>query len=305
MVHFVFLFYLSVFMVGFVLLGFLVVFSIQFKDKLVIGLTPFYSMFTFQSFLALFESYLLTNLTSVFYDHFALITFVKLVSWVFLLLSLLNLIHMANPTTWSKWILIVFIPSLLAGFIYRATINKPYLDNALTVHGSHPDFLDIIGILIHVIALAAFISFMRIKYKPFPKFLVKSITTIFVLVVPATTLDTFRLLPEFVPTGSVVYLSFSFVLYVYLRKTFISQVTDAPVEVGIMADHSFLKSKGITQREQEIVTKLIAGKSNKDIAEDLCISVSTVKTHIYRVFKKLQVKNRIELIAQCASTERK
>ena len=38
------------------------------------------------------------------------------------------------------------------------------------------------------------------------------------------------------------------------------------------------------------------GKSNKEIAEELFLSESTVKTHIYNIFRKMDVKNRIEVI---------
>ena len=52
----------------------------------------------------------------------------------------------------------------------------------------------------------------------------------------------------------------------------------------------------LTPREQEIVKLIYQGKSNKGIAETLFLSESTVKTHIYNIFRKLNVKNRIEAI---------
>jgi LuxR family transcriptional regulator of csgAB operon len=50
----------------------------------------------------------------------------------------------------------------------------------------------------------------------------------------------------------------------------------------------------LTQREKEIIKLLSEGKSNEDIADDLFISPHTVKTHLYKVYKKLNVKNRFE-----------
>ena len=53
---------------------------------------------------------------------------------------------------------------------------------------------------------------------------------------------------------------------------------------------------GLTPRERELTELIYAGKSNKEIAESLFLSESTVKTHIYNIFRKLDVKNRVEVI---------
>lgn len=50
----------------------------------------------------------------------------------------------------------------------------------------------------------------------------------------------------------------------------------------------------LTQRELEILTMLISGTKNEDIADNLCISTHTVKTHIYNIFRKISVPNRLQ-----------
>jgi DNA-binding CsgD family transcriptional regulator len=50
----------------------------------------------------------------------------------------------------------------------------------------------------------------------------------------------------------------------------------------------------LTKQEQNILQLLLEDKSNKDIAETLFVSVSTVKTHINNVYKKLNVQTRDE-----------
>jgi LuxR family transcriptional regulator, positive regulator of biofilm formation len=50
----------------------------------------------------------------------------------------------------------------------------------------------------------------------------------------------------------------------------------------------------LTQREAEILTFLSIGLSNDDIAAKLFISPNTVKTHLYRVFRKIRVPNRLQ-----------
>ncbi|WP_064604601.1 LuxR C-terminal-related transcriptional regulator [Photobacterium sp. J15] len=50
----------------------------------------------------------------------------------------------------------------------------------------------------------------------------------------------------------------------------------------------------LTTREKEILQLLVMGASNNEIAESLFVSENTVKTHLYNVFKKINVKNRMQ-----------
>ena len=53
----------------------------------------------------------------------------------------------------------------------------------------------------------------------------------------------------------------------------------------------------LTAKEREIVDAVLKGLSNKQIAADFGLSASTVKNHLYAVFKKLGVTNRYALIS--------
>jgi DNA-binding NarL/FixJ family response regulator len=52
----------------------------------------------------------------------------------------------------------------------------------------------------------------------------------------------------------------------------------------------------LTQREKEILQLIALDLSNKEIAQHLCISLSTVKNHVHNVFEKLQVHYRREAV---------
>ncbi|WHZ56026.1 response regulator [Metabacillus hrfriensis] len=52
----------------------------------------------------------------------------------------------------------------------------------------------------------------------------------------------------------------------------------------------------LTKREKEILFELVKGLSNKEIAEALFISDKTVKIHINKIFKKLNVKSRSQAV---------
>ncbi len=53
----------------------------------------------------------------------------------------------------------------------------------------------------------------------------------------------------------------------------------------------------LTHREQEIIQILIRGKLDKEIADELDISLDTVKKHNKSIYKKLNVRNRSKVIA--------
>lgn len=54
------------------------------------------------------------------------------------------------------------------------------------------------------------------------------------------------------------------------------------------------EASSLTHREKEILNKLRVGASNTEIARLLFISENTVKTHLYKLFKKISVKNRTQ-----------
>ena len=50
----------------------------------------------------------------------------------------------------------------------------------------------------------------------------------------------------------------------------------------------------LTRREQEILTLLADGCSNKEIAGTLCVSEHTVRAHLTSLYKKIRVASRLE-----------
>jgi LuxR family maltose regulon positive regulatory protein len=52
----------------------------------------------------------------------------------------------------------------------------------------------------------------------------------------------------------------------------------------------------LTEREKEVLQELAAGSTNMQIAEKLCVSLATVKTHINNIYGKLGVNNRVAAV---------
>ena len=64
---------------------------------------------------------------------------------------------------------------------------------------------------------------------------------------------------------------------------------------SIIDKHKLIKEKyGLSAREEEVLSLIAQGLKNKEIADKMFVSLSTVKTHTKNIFDKLDVRNRIE-----------
>ncbi len=54
----------------------------------------------------------------------------------------------------------------------------------------------------------------------------------------------------------------------------------------------------LTEREQSVAELVVEGLANKEIAERLAITVRTVKAHLTTIFTKLEVRDRLQLVAK-------
>ena len=65
--------------------------------------------------------------------------------------------------------------------------------------------------------------------------------------------------------------------------------------------HEFLSTRSLSPRETEVLMKLSKGATTAEIAKALVISSNTVKTHLNKIFKKLDSNNRAEAVAKAVS----
>ena len=54
------------------------------------------------------------------------------------------------------------------------------------------------------------------------------------------------------------------------------------------------KYNNLTEREKELLELIIQGKSNPQIANELILSIHTVKAHLESIYKKLGVHNKVQ-----------
>jgi LuxR family maltose regulon positive regulatory protein len=81
----------------------------------------------------------------------------------------------------------------------------------------------------------------------------------------------------------------------YLSKSTKLTMKDEPVEIIFESSKNILPDP-LTRRECEILLQLSERRTNKEIAENLNISILTVKKHTSKVFQKLGVKTRIQAV---------
>jgi DNA-binding CsgD family transcriptional regulator len=103
------------------------------------------------------------------------------------------------------------------------------------------------------------------------------------------------------PDSGFLYSSIPYALYgIFLIIYFLRYPVSAPLGSDEIPAE-FLSKYGITEREREIIIKVMQGKSNEDIARELFISLATVKTHLYNIYKKVDIDSRYDLLARVRS----
>jgi len=95
----------------------------------------------------------------------------------------------------------------------------------------------------------------------------------------------------------LAFFSANLIPLLYWRRT-LAKFAVAPSlqKIGPEIMTRFLEDYKISKREEEVIHHLCAGRTNKEISEALFISLQTVKDHIYRVYQKTDVRNRVQLI---------
>lgn len=69
------------------------------------------------------------------------------------------------------------------------------------------------------------------------------------------------------------------------------------------SNSSLAKEMGISSRELDVWKMIVDGKSNKEIADELFVSVNTVKTHVSNLYSKLGVQRRTQAVQKASELE--
>ncbi|NER18046.1 DNA-binding response regulator [Spongiivirga citrea] len=90
-----------------------------------------------------------------------------------------------------------------------------------------------------------------------------------------------------------------FILGVYLNKKSLHSEKPSDNEI----DQSQIDAIGLSKREYEVLIQIHKGFSNKEIAEHLFLSESTIKTHVSNILVKLDAKRRTQAIQKAKALQ--
>lgn len=109
------------------------------------------------------------------------------------------------------------------------------------------------------------------------------------------------------------WLEFQFLMRTHATEAYVALVAAAFLGLGVWVGARLFRQPpaapfepntkvqstlGVSERELEVLQLLAAGRSNKEIANHLNVSPNTVKTHVAKLFEKLEARRRTEAISR-------
>jgi len=120
--------------------------------------------------------------------------------------------------------------------------------------------------------------------------------TFSMLLLKAASVITFYLFPVSIPAFILIYFLSVVSPLLYLYYNINTLISSDPAGQYSTSYESLIARYGISKREREIIDQVCEGKSNQEIADTLFISLQTVKDHTHRIYLKMDIKSRVQLI---------
>ncbi|MFP4442296.1 MAG: helix-turn-helix domain-containing protein [Spirochaetia bacterium] len=159
-------------------------------------------------------------------------------------------------------------------------------------------FICLISLYIFYVGLH-FLNGINANWNPAVKLLIKRLGLITVAFAPISTV----LYIIFFVTGlrkyivislDYFYLALWSIIALGIMIQYLSQSRTIPKKEAV--DKSLMDHYGISPREREVLELVRKGYTNKEIGEQLYISMTTARTHVSRLLEKTDTSNRVELV---------
>ena len=205
---------------------------------------------------------------------------------IYLCLSLVTFrVHLARPRQ-RRYHLPFLV--LIAGFLLITALN----DTGSPIRGALGTSIELFCQLIFSYTIVS-----SIRMLPYSAFVVTGITTAFSWALAILWMVLFE---HADPTASLIILMVSYLLIVFVATPREGEATaDAggnPFEAVIAQSRRLGEERGLTKRESEILELVAQGRSVPYICEELTLADGTVRTHMMRIYKKLDVHSKQELL---------
>lgn len=83
----------------------------------------------------------------------------------------------------------------------------------------------------------------------------------------------------------------------FIAREILKQISIPTISSTVEQNRSAADQEMLTHREQEILSLVAQGLSNREIAEQLCVSRYTVESHIKHIYRKLSVSKRTKAVS--------
>ncbi len=306
--HFVIFIYIISFSVGIAATLLFFIVYLKYKIQIIKSYLIFLFLFTFYIIIAFFSTYSATIINNNNEYHFIFIYTMYFI-WLGLFVYYMPLfIHQLLGLGFSGFKKYVFI--FLTSIIYIMLVIPFLTNNKLLVINNILKFeLNVIATP-SLIPIIFYILYLLWYYKTkieneVNKKILNSIFFLSILFLPGLLLDfihlktqlDWKILPLGFTFSSIYYLSWNIISIIYVIQYFITKINILP---SVRIPESFVKEFLISEKEFEIISLILKGYSNQEIADHLFIATQTVKNHIYNIYQKMKIKSRTELINSIA-----
>ncbi|MEN8249549.1 MAG: helix-turn-helix transcriptional regulator [Bacteroidota bacterium] len=220
------------------------------------------------------------------------------ISWIMLIKVAFSIVDKPSarqiPLT-HMVILILFAISIWGIFSYQDENN---LFLGLQLMYAEIGLLAVIDFIYMFMFAGVVYYFLRSQNGPFREIIIRFISLMLAgFVLRVLSLSLIEVSQWVMPLLILVYFVSNFLPILYLSTKsdmiFVPVHVDNPNEERIEQIYNKYK---ITKREKEIIAQICLGKTNQQIADELFISLQTVKDHTHRIYSKIGVNSRMKLV---------
>ncbi len=221
-----------------------------------------------------------------------------LISWIMLLKMGYSLIKVPMKNKLVRIHLIIFILTIPLAWGLYALLDKTTWQIGVQLAYSQIGLTLFLELLYISLFASIVLRAVRKQNRPYAKIMTRfTLLMVLGLVLRVAVVPFYFASPWILAPLILVYFLSNFIPLFYLKLH--SDLVFRPVhaENPIAEKKALIYTKyQITKREREIVEQICLGKTNQQIADELFISLQTVKDHTHRIYTKIGINGRMKLV---------